>query len=58
MPHNKPERGYTPTPEEITEECRRIREGWSEDKWAQQSRVVPWSLPEKVHPFPDKDIMK
>ena len=28
---------YTPTPEQIAEECRKIREGWSEDRWARQS---------------------
>jgi len=26
----------TPTPEEIAEECAKIREGWSEDRWRKQ----------------------
>jgi len=27
---------YIPTPDEIAEECAKIREGWSEERWERQ----------------------
>jgi len=34
-----------PTPEEIAEECRKIREGWSKDRWKRQTGRQEWELP-------------
>jgi len=36
---------YTPTPEEIQEECLKIREGWSKERWARERGPTPWSIP-------------
>ena len=54
MPHKeRPNR--IPTPEEIADECRKIREGWSEDKWAQQSQRIPWKVPLIDNPLDLRD---
>jgi hypothetical protein len=37
---------YTPTPEEIVEECKKIRDDWSKEKWLKQTQAVSWSLPQ------------
>ena len=55
-PH--PHKQYTPTLEEIRKVCEEIREGWSADKWANQSRVVPWSLPVAKNPGLKEDNKK
>jgi len=52
---HKEEANYTPTPEEIVEVCRKIREGWSEDKWAKQSGATPWALPQLSDPGATQD---
>ena len=39
-----------PTPEEIAEACRKIREGWSEDKWKKQTGAVEWEIPRQKEP--------
>jgi len=39
-----------PTPEEIAEACRKIREGWSEDKWKKQTGAVEWEIPLRKEP--------
>ena len=44
MPRSQRER-YVPTPDEIREECARIREGWSKERWAKQSGPKPWHPP-------------
>ncbi len=36
---------YTPTPEEIVEECAKIREGWTEERWRRQGEVKEWEVP-------------
>ena len=41
---------YTPTPEEIAEACRKIREGWTKEKWSHQEQAVSWSLPHLSDP--------
>lgn len=35
----------TPTPEEIKKACEEIRQGWSKEKWKNQSNRVAWTLP-------------
>ena len=57
---NKPHRHtqYTPTPEEILKVCEEIREGWSADKWAAQSRIVDWQLPLAKNPGLKEDNRK
>ena len=39
-----------PTPEEIAEECRLIREGWSKERWKKQVGHVEWELPVPKEP--------
>ena len=41
---------FVPTPEQIAEECEKIREGWSPEKWAAQSRVKNWQVPRGKNP--------
>lgn len=36
---------YVPTPEQIAEECEKIRSEWSEERWKKQSRAKDWSVP-------------
>jgi hypothetical protein len=36
---------YVPTPEQIAEECEKIRSEWSEDRWKKQSQVKEWCVP-------------
>lgn len=45
MEGKNPRPPFVPTPEEIAEECRKIRDGWSKEKWANQSRVKSWEVP-------------
>ena len=35
---------HVPSPEEIAEGCRKIREGWSDERWAKE-RAKEWQLP-------------
>lgn len=38
---------YLPTPEEIAEECRRIRAGWSlREHYARAGLIQNWTVPE------------
>jgi hypothetical protein len=39
-----------PTPEEIEEECRKIREGWSKERWKKQVGQVEWEIPVPKEP--------
>jgi hypothetical protein len=36
---------YIPTPDEIAEECAKIREGWSEERWRRQRETRDWEVP-------------
>jgi hypothetical protein len=36
---------YNPTPEEIAEGCRKIREGWSDERWSRE-KAKEWQIPE------------
>jgi hypothetical protein len=36
---------YTPTPEEIVEECAKIREGWTAERWRRQRETKEWEVP-------------
>lgn len=47
----KPPR-LTPTPEEIAEECRKIREGWSDERWKREDTLPGWELPRVEDPRP------
>jgi hypothetical protein len=38
-------RNYIPTPEEIEKACAKIREEWSERKWADQEKRKGWDTP-------------
>ena len=48
----KPPRPPTPTPEEIAEECRKIREGWSDERWKREDTLPGWELPRVEDPRP------
>ena len=45
---------YVPTPEQIKEECAKIREGWDERKWADQEKRKDWYAPVMKPPKLDK----
>ena len=46
---------FNPTPEEIAEECAKIREGWSKDRWRKEERGrVRYSIPLAEHPRLDR----
>ena len=46
---------YNPTPDEIAAEAAKIREEWSERKWAEQEKRKDWNTPVIKHPsFTDK----
>jgi hypothetical protein len=36
---------YIPTPDEIAEECAKIREGWTEERWRRQRETKDWEVP-------------
>jgi|TARA_R110000824_G_scaffold124248_5_gene282534 hypothetical protein len=36
---------YVPTPEQIAEECEKIRSEWSEDRWKRQRETKDWEVP-------------
>ena len=36
---------YIPTLEEIAEECAKIREGWTEERWRRQRETKDWEVP-------------
>ena len=36
---------YVPTPEQIAEECEKIRSEWSKERWRKQSQVKEWGVP-------------
>ena len=36
---------YTPTPEEIRQQCEEIRKDWDEDRLKQQERFRHWQVP-------------
>lgn len=39
-----------PTPEEIAEECAKIREEWSELRWKREATLPGWVLPVVKNP--------
>jgi len=47
-----------PTPEEIAEACRLIREGWSEEKWNKQTGAVAWEVPRQKVPTLKSRVVK
>lgn len=44
---------YTPTPEEIREECAKIRESWPEQR-LRRYQAIPWEVP-TVHVVGEND---
>mgnify|MGYP003646605671 CR=1 len=41
---------YVPTPEEILEGCRKIREGWPPERERAQAGIVKWDVPRMINP--------
>ena len=50
MEGKNPRPPYVPTPDEIREECQKIRDGWTARQWANQCPTKGWEVPLAENP--------